>query len=169
MNPRGFTLIEMMMTIAIAAILVSLAVPSFQNLIVNNRLTTQANELVADLNVARSEAIKRGQRVSICPSNNATSCTATPWTDGRLIFVDGSTAGTVDGTDQILRSQPALTGNLSLASAGFGGAAYIQYVSSGTTGSAGTFTLCRSGFVGRVISVSATGRPSTQATGGLCP
>ena len=43
MNPRGFTLIEMMMTIAIAAILVSLAVPSFQNLIGNNRLTTQAN------------------------------------------------------------------------------------------------------------------------------
>lgn len=63
---RGFTLIELMITIAVASILLAVAVPSFNQLIVTNRLTTQANEVVAALNFARSEAIKRNTRVSFC-------------------------------------------------------------------------------------------------------
>jgi type IV fimbrial biogenesis protein FimT len=63
---RAFTLIELMVTIAVASVLLAIAVPSFNQLIVANRLTAQANEVVAALNFARSEAIKRNTRVSFC-------------------------------------------------------------------------------------------------------
>lgn len=65
-NPRGFTLIELIVTIAILAILLGLAAPSFRDLIENNRTATRTNDLVAALNFARSEAIKRGVDVSLC-------------------------------------------------------------------------------------------------------
>ena len=60
---NGFTLIELMVTVAVLAIVLSLGVPSYRALIINNRLTAQANALVASINLARSEAIKRGVRV----------------------------------------------------------------------------------------------------------
>lgn len=67
---RGFTLIELMITIAIAAILMALAAPSFTRAIQDNRVTTQANDLLTSIAVARSEAIKRGQNVSMTPTAN---------------------------------------------------------------------------------------------------
>jgi type IV fimbrial biogenesis protein FimT len=62
---RGFTLLELMVTIAVLAILATIGVPSFQGLIQSNRVTTQTNELVTALNFARTEAIKRGRSVQL--------------------------------------------------------------------------------------------------------
>ena len=56
----GFTLVELMITLAIAGILVAVGIPSFNSTISSNRLTSYANELVTALNLARSEAVKRG-------------------------------------------------------------------------------------------------------------
>lgn len=65
----GFTLIELMVTISILAILSTIAVPGFQALIQNSRATTLANELVSTFNYARSEAVRRGATVSVCSDN----------------------------------------------------------------------------------------------------
>lgn len=88
---RGFTLIELMITLVLAAIILTLAVPGFQDIIRNNRAATQANELVTALGLARSEAVKRGARVSLCPSTDQASCIAGPdWSSGWIVFVDGA-------------------------------------------------------------------------------
>jgi type IV fimbrial biogenesis protein FimT len=74
---RGFTLLELMITIAVLAILVTVGVPGFQELIQNNRVTTQTNELVTALNLARTEAVKRGRHVQVAVSKGDPGWTAT--------------------------------------------------------------------------------------------
>lgn len=113
----GFTLVELVVTMAIAAILVTVAIPGFSNLIRDNRLIASTNRLVTSLAHARSEAVKRGTSVSICASSNGTACTGS-WTDGWLVFSDGGTTGTVDGTDTILRVEEGLRSDLAVSVSG---------------------------------------------------
>ena len=74
---RGFTLIELMVTIAVLAILATVGIPGFVDLVQNNRVTTQANELVTALNVGRTEAVKRGRPVQVVVAQAAPGWTAT--------------------------------------------------------------------------------------------
>ncbi len=90
---RGFTLIELMVTVSVLAIVLSLAAPSFKGMISNSRSTSLASELTAAVNFARAEAVKRVKRVTICPSSNGTSClTSSDWAKGWLVFVDKATS-----------------------------------------------------------------------------
>jgi len=94
------------------------------------------------------------------------------WGDGRLIFIDGSTTGTVDGTDIVLRYSEALTGGLTLAPQVVFTSPYVQYTATGTATPAtgtGTLRLCKSGYKGRDIAVSSTGRVTSQETASACP
>lgn len=91
--PQGFTLIELMVTIVVAGVLLGIGVPGFVSIINNNRLTTSANELVATLNLARSEAVKRGVQVTVRRKGSTTQV----WDNGWNVFVD--IAGTPGGNN----------------------------------------------------------------------
>lgn len=90
---KGFTLVELMVTVAILAIVLAIAVPSFQGLIRDQQATTVANEVVSAIALARSEAIKRNRNVTVCRRNAAgTDCdSGTNWAAGWAV-VDGSLA-----------------------------------------------------------------------------
>ena len=85
----GFTLVELMITLAIVGILLLVGVPSLKTFMQSNQLIASTNELLSALHVARSEAIKLNTRVSICDSSNGTSCGLTgDWSNGWIVFVD---------------------------------------------------------------------------------
>ncbi|RTZ60982.1 MAG: hypothetical protein DSZ32_02660 [Gammaproteobacteria bacterium] len=91
----GFTLVELVVTLAVAAILVSTAVPSFVELVSNSHATKIANDFVASLHAARSEAVKRNVRVTVCHSANQKTCNpGGKWTDGWISFIDSDNSGT---------------------------------------------------------------------------
>ena len=170
----GFTLIEMVVVVAIMAILAAIALPSYRALMANNRVVASTNDLIADLALARSEAAKRGNAVvvTVCASSNGSSCSGSAdWSGGRLVFVDGGDPGVVDGTDstKILRSSRAVSG-LVITSAGFSTAGFVSYSADGATSSnlPGTITICSSGMVGRVVSISNIGRSSVAPTAASC-
>lgn len=98
----GFTLVELMVTIAVLAILLMIGVPSFSGVIASNRLSTGANELVASLQLARMESMRRNTRVIVCRSADQATCsTGTTWT-GWITFVDVDRNG-VPAAAEVLR------------------------------------------------------------------
>lgn len=101
---RGLTLVELMTVLAVMAVLISVGVPSFQLIQNVGRLSGPTNEFLGALQLARMEAVRRGQRVVLCNSSNGTSCagSATQWS-GWLIFVDSNTNGAVDTGEDIIR------------------------------------------------------------------
>ena len=102
---HGFTLIELIVTLAVFGIVISMAAPSMSGFIDSNRRAAQVNTFVSALNLARSEAVKRNNNVTVCTRNDAgTACDATKnWDSGWLVFIDDNTRGVIDGSDAILR------------------------------------------------------------------
>ncbi|MCF7966536.1 MAG: Tfp pilus assembly protein FimT/FimU [Methylobacter tundripaludum] len=168
----GFTLLELMITIAIAGIVLGVAIPSFTSTIASNRLTTHTNQLVTAINLARSEAVKRGLRVTLCKSADGATCVTTgDWSQGWIVFMDQNNNAAYDSATETLLNvqerapgQITMTGNTSVGN-------YISYISSGqsqlTSGAfqAGTIQVCdnRTGDVGKNIVLSNTGRPRSES------
>jgi type IV fimbrial biogenesis protein FimT len=85
----GFTLVELLITIVVLTILLAAGVPAFQSFIKNNRVTGQANDLISAIQLARSEALKRGENIVVCASSDQATCTGKDtWTDGWIVFSD---------------------------------------------------------------------------------
>lgn len=174
-SKRGFTLVELMITLAVLAILLAIAIPSYQTFILNSRMSSISNDLLGALQLARSEAIKRNSRVSVCKSAGGGACTnAGTWAQGWMVFVDNGVAGTVDGTDQPVQVYPALTGTSTLAATA-NVTNFISYLATGmpnlAVGTTATLTLCPgvAGVNGREIQIVAAGRASIVNSAAACP
>lgn len=116
----GFTLVELLITVAVAAVLASLAVPSFRTLLLKRSVQSAADTLVSDMRFARAEALKRSARVTICASSNGTSCAGAggQWSSGWMVFVPSAANGNFTAGDEIVRVQDALPSIASIADAG---------------------------------------------------
>lgn len=112
----GFTLFELMMTVAVAGVVLTLGVPSFVDMVRNNRAATNVNELLTAFSIARSEAIRRGLNVTVCRSSDGVTC-GDDWADGWIVFRDNAASDTAapdepdNATDPVLlRTWPAMPG-----------------------------------------------------------
>jgi type IV fimbrial biogenesis protein FimT len=100
----GMSLIELMITLSIAAVLLSIAAPSLGSLIQENRITAMSNTLVSHLQYARHEAVFRRSHVAACPGDMATGCTGdNRWDQGFIVFIDDNRSGQPNHEDDILR------------------------------------------------------------------
>jgi type IV fimbrial biogenesis protein FimT len=155
---RGFTLIELMVTITVVAILLGLAVPTFREFSQNNSVTAAQNDLVTSFNLARSEALRRNRAVSICATTDGAACGAdTDWSSGWIAFIDRGVIGSVDGDDLILQAWQSPNTNLIFAS---GGSTYVRYLPTGMSAAAVTIDVSWTGCTGnrvRRVEVLATG------------
>lgn len=147
---NGFTLIELLIAIIVGTILLAMSVPAFMNFIKNNRVTAQANGLVSDIQIARSEALKRGTAIVVCAANSTlTGCSAdTNWTTGWIIFTDLDQDGVLGEVetctntadfqtkDCILSTNDPLTKNTLTADADS-----LQFLPTGLAASGMSFTL----------------------------
>jgi type IV fimbrial biogenesis protein FimT len=109
---RGYNMIELITAMSIVAILLALAVPSFRYITNANRIASEGNGLLGDLQYARAEAIKEGRNVGVCISNNGTSCTGgLNWQNGWVIYSDLNNNGAFDAGEPVLRVQSPFSGS----------------------------------------------------------
>ncbi|MBW8312603.1 MAG: GspH/FimT family pseudopilin [Rhizobium sp.] len=140
-RPAGFTLLELVITVAVLAIALGIAIPSFQGITNRNRLTSVANEVVAAMQLTRMEAIRRNQRVVMCPSTNGSTCSGANWM--RMIVREADAAGEVvrefqfSGRGMAIKSSSNVDDNNQIAftSSGFARVG-------GTTNATGGLSVC---------------------------
>ncbi|HEY0682394.1 MAG TPA: GspH/FimT family pseudopilin [Steroidobacter sp.] len=175
----GFTLLELLVTVSVLALIVGIGVPSFQDIIRRNRLTEQTNGLLSALALARSEATKRSGIVTVCPANDPEAPTAcaddADWTaNGLIVFSDNiGDRGTLDSDEDnpetndvvVLHLAPASTQNITIST----DRGMVSYDRDGALAQ-GTpsmeFALvpegCRGDDGGRVVQLTTTGRARSQ-------
>ena len=159
-DSAGFTLVELMIALAVLAVLLALAVPNFNDASLSARLNGFANSLVAAAQVARSEAIKRNSTITLCASSDGATCAGSGgWEQGWVVLTDAPA---------VLQAQQPLPSEFKVIQAG--GTASVNFLPTvvGTTNA--TLKVCRSAPVGseeRVVTISGTGAAyvSTTTTG----
>jgi type IV fimbrial biogenesis protein FimT len=171
---RGFTLIELVVTLAVLAIVLAIAIPSFQDFLRRNRVAAETNNLTSALALARSEAVKLAQRVTVCgvadPSAETPACADDSWSSGWIVFVDTGDVGDATG-DTILRVQQPNAADAPDITPDDNFSTYISYLPSGVSlgdggAASGTFGLCIDS-ESREVDVGPTGRISIS--NGACP
>lgn len=164
--PAGYTLVELMIALAVVAILTAAAAPSLADLIRRNRIASLNNELVASLQYARAEALQRGRQVSVCASSNQATCNGgADWSAGWLVVVDSANSGAPVVAEILRVAEGVAPSATATASTGDG---YFRFTATGAVGWAGTggaaersiriaAPQCRES-EGRLVSLSRIGR-----------
>lgn len=187
----GFTLIELVVALAVFGLLIGIGLPSFQSAIANSRISTQNNDAIGALFIARSEAVKASVNVTVCARAENQTRTCKPasgdWSDGALVFIDRTpiaSAGivAVGAEDTIIHAEPALTGDNTLLVSGSldntsgsqVSTPFITYNPNGSTNWRGaSLTLCddRGPSLARAINIVITGdiRRGRTPNGGSAP
>lgn len=152
-HARGFTLVEMMVTVAVIAIVTAIAVPAFSKMISHNRLVSSSNEMIAALQLARAEALTRRSSTVLCASNDGTTCSGSM--GSRWIVLS-----TKNGVPLVLRSITANPALRLVPSANVSGTARIGFSSAGFVqvgaATSGTISLCAANLGGNnAVDVSA--------------
>ena len=179
-HASGFTLMELMVTVAIVAIVAMIAVPSMQQAIQSGQQTACLNDSVTMLNLTRSEAVTRQTNVVACGSTDQTTCDTANYESGWLVFVDdGAGGGTADDMVQhadetLLRVGQPTCGRGSIRGTGFSAAGTnnitaLNFDPDGLVIAPGTFTICKDSDVteatGVVVNISGQPRLATDALG----
>jgi type IV fimbrial biogenesis protein FimT len=140
----GFTLVELMVTMSVMAILLAIGVPRFQDHLKDNRGITLINELVSAMNLARSEATKGNGTVALCPSTDGASCSGGTFDTGWIVFInsDGDAPPAVDNGEMILRSYAVTMGADTSLRASSGITTGVNILASGRPSAFGDITFC---------------------------
>jgi type IV fimbrial biogenesis protein FimT len=164
----GFSMVELLVVIGIAAILMSIAVPSYQSVTTSNRISSEVNSLLGDMQFARYEAIKEGQTITVCPSTDGATCSLTNvWNTGWIV----QTTDLSSGTKYTLRYQRAFSpsGDSFTSNDGVQSMAFNREgFASGLTVSTVTFALhdaTNTGAYTRCLAVGISGMLTTQLNG----
>ena len=109
-NTKGFTLLELLVTLAVAGILSTLAISAFKNSIAQNRITTELTQLKNDFVFAGTEALRTGLPVTVCSTNDGSTCSqSTTWSTGWIVFDDPNAALQTGSNTVIVRKQSSFT------------------------------------------------------------
>jgi type IV fimbrial biogenesis protein FimT len=116
----GFTVTELVMVMTIIGVLAAIGIPSFKYVTVSNRISSEINGLLGDMQFARSQAIKQGLTVTVCSSSDGATCNTGPagntWSTGWIVFLDSNSNQQVDAGEQVIRVQPPFGGTDTLIS-----------------------------------------------------
>ncbi len=157
----GLTLVELLTTLTVGSVLLSVGVPSYQAVVENQHIQARTNLLVSHLHLARSESVKRFMRVGLCPSDDGETCADTyDWSNGWIVFVDDNLDKERQTTEPLLTVTDTTEAIKVVTSTG---RRRIVYEPDGTVvgGSNATFKLCSkaSSNRNRAVIISITGRP----------
>ena len=165
---RGVTLLELMTAIAVLAVLAAVGVPAFSAIVRNNQIAGQSANLVAAMNLARSEALKRGTRVSVCAAADNDTCAEDGnWTNGWIVFADDfGDMGVLNDADTPIQVWPRVTSGVDITTE----APSVTFTRSGRAEFAESLTVSKNGCTGdqkREIAIGISGRIGLQRT--TCP
>ena len=176
---QGFTLVELLITIAIAAILATIAIPSYRAMVRKNSVINQADGFLNVLMLARSEAVRRNRNVTVCKNTNTTTpaCTTSgTWDAGILVYADTDGDGAYDAGEEI-RVEVPITKSAYITGSSASGqdvSSLITFRPDGTPGvltGIGTFTIQPSSsdaFCQRLLEVNITGQAKVRSTSVSC-
>ena len=165
-NKYGFTLIELMVTLAVLGILAMIAIPSLTSMIRDNRQTSQINTFLSNIHLARSEAIKRNTPVTLCKSSDQSSCDTTSgnyWEQGWIVFVDSNGDGQkAAAAEPILKISTGLNHQTLRATTSYTNSLTFNHRGLNKAYTSGLFSLCdeRGASNARAIRISAIGQAS---------